>query len=311
MNEPGAPTLDQLKVFLAVAGTGGFAAAARALGRATSAVSYQIDTLEAQLGLALFDRVATRRPELTVAGKALLGEACAVAQGVDSLRAKVKGLLAGLEAEVSLVVDVMLPTWRLVDAARAFQSAYPTVSLRLHVESLGAVSQLVLDRIATIGVSGPLRAAPQAFERIAVGETTLIPVAAPEHPLARQATIRPGDARDHIQLVLSDRSPLTQGEDYGVLSLKTWRTADLSAKHALLLAGVGWGGMPRTMIEADLQEGRLVALPLPEWPDHTYAFHLIHRIDTPPGPAARWLIERLVGQSVDEAPARPLPAPRA
>jgi len=53
-----------------------------------------------------------------------------------SLRAKLKGMLNGLEAEVALVVDVMLPTERLVDAIRAFEREFPTVALRLHVEAL-------------------------------------------------------------------------------------------------------------------------------------------------------------------------------
>jgi DNA-binding transcriptional LysR family regulator len=297
MTEPGAPSLDQLKVFLAVANAGGFTAAARQLGRATSAVSYQIDTLEAQLGVALFDRSATRRPELSAAGKALIADACAVNTGVDLLRAKARGLLAGLEAEVSVVVDVMLPTWRLVDAARAFQAAFPTVSLHLHVESLGAVTQLVLDGVAAVGVSGPLWKPQAQLARIGVGDTELTTVAAPDHPLARGGAIPSGEARNHLQLVLSDRSPLTRGEDFGVLGLKTWRLADLSAKHALLLAGVGWGGMPRTMVEGDIQAGRLVQLRIPDWPAQVYTFHVIHRIDTPPGPAARWLIDRLAGQA--------------
>lgn len=296
MAEPGAPSLDQLQVLLAVADAGGFAAAARRLGRATSAVSYQIDTLEAQLGVSLFDRVTTRRPILTAAGQVVLAEACAVNRSVDVLRAKVRGLVAGLEAEVSLVVDVMLPTWRLVEAARAFQDAFPTVSLRLRVESLGAVAQLVHDRVATQGVSGPLHATPEAFERIAAGEVDLVPVASPDHPLAAMSPIPPGEARDHIQLVLSDRSSQTEGQDFGVISLKTWRLGDLSAKHALLLAGVGWGGMPRSMVDADVQAGRLKILAIPEWGVVGYAFHVIYRIDTPPGPAGRWLIDRFRGQ---------------
>jgi DNA-binding transcriptional LysR family regulator len=297
MSEPGAPSLDQLKVFLAAAEAGSFAEAARRLGRATSAVSYQIDTLEAQLGLSLFDRDATRRARLSAAGQALMGEACAVSHGVEALRAKARGLLAGLEAEVALAVDVMLPTWRLVDAARAFQTTFPTVSLRLNVESLGAVSQLVLDGAAVIGISGPLLGRAHELAWTGVGDTRLSPVAAPDHPLAQLATIPPGEARNHVQLVLSDRSPLTRDRDFGVLARSTWRIADLSAKHALLLAGVGWGGMPRAMIDPDLQAGRLVALALPDWPGHVYGFNAIQRLDRPPGPAARWLIDRFAGQA--------------
>ena len=67
-----------------------------------------------------------------------------------------KGLRSGLEAEVTLVVDVMLPTSRLVDAVQAFEATFPTVTLRLYVEALGAVAQLVQAGIAGIGIGGTL-----------------------------------------------------------------------------------------------------------------------------------------------------------
>lgn len=293
---PGTPSFAQLQVLLAVADAGSFAAAARRLGRATSAITYAIDNLEAQLGLPLFDRVATRKPELTQAGRAVLAEARVVTHGVDMLRAKVKGLLEGLEAEVSLAVDVMLPTARLVDALQAFQTTFPTVPLRLHVETLGAVTQLVLDGTATIGISGPLNVAVAvaSTESIAIGGVQLVPVAAPFHPLARLGTQARGAAREHIQLVLTDRSKLTEGQDFGVVGLKTWRLADLGAKHALLLAGVGWGNMPMPMVKGDIEAGRLVELDLSDV--GIYPLKVLHRIDTPPGPAAHWLIERFKGQ---------------
>src|SRR5712675_543135 len=103
MPEMGTPTLDQLQVFLTVVETGSFAAAGRRLKRATSAVSYAIANLEMQLGIALFDRERTRKPALTEAGRALLSKARAVSGEIDDLRATVKGLLGGLEAEVALV----------------------------------------------------------------------------------------------------------------------------------------------------------------------------------------------------------------
>jgi hypothetical protein len=61
MRSPATPSIDQLRVLLAVVEAGGFTAAAKQLGRATSAISYAIDTLEQQLGLSLFDRGTTRR----------------------------------------------------------------------------------------------------------------------------------------------------------------------------------------------------------------------------------------------------------
>jgi DNA-binding transcriptional LysR family regulator len=285
--------LDQLRIFLAVVEAGSFAAAARRLGRVTSVVSYGIANLEAQLGLALFDRRATRRPQLTEAGRAILADSRAVALGVDGLVAKARGLVGGLEAEVSLVVDVMLPTPVLASVLEAFRDAFPTVTLRLSVEALGAVAQLVLDGAADIGISGPLLWRLEMLEQRLVGRVALIPVAAPSHALARKiGPIAVADARAEVQLVLSDRSRLTEGLDLGVVALNTWRLADLGAKHALLLAGVGWGSMPEPMVCDDLAAGRLVRLALDHWSAGLYALQAIHRADTPPGPAARWLTDR-------------------
>jgi DNA-binding transcriptional LysR family regulator len=292
---PGAPSLDQLQVFLTVVETGSFAAAGRKLGRATSAISYAIANLEQQLGVQLFDRDRTRKPTLTEVGASVLSEARTVSMGVDSLRAKVRGMLAGLEAEVALVVDVLLPTARVVDALRAFEKEFPTVALRLHVEALGAVTQLVLSGAANIGISGPVHAGMSGLEMIRVGGVDLVPVAAPQHPLATNVNA-PGDARSHAQLVLTDRSELTQGIDFGVVGVRSWRLADLGSKHALLLAGIGWGNMPEPMVRDDLAEGRLKRLDLPDWNGGFYAMQAIHRTDTPPGPAAAWMIRRFADQ---------------
>jgi len=100
-------------------------------------------------------------------------------------------------------------------------------------------------------------------------------------------------ARDHIQLVLTDRSNLTDGRDFGVVSVKSWRLADLGAKHALLLAGLGWGNMPKPMVNDDLKRGRLVELKIETPNALAYPFHTVYRSDAPPGPAASWLMERL------------------
>lgn len=297
MSVPGTPTLDQLQVFLAVVEAGSFAAAGRRLGRAVSVVSYAIGQLEAQLGLALFDRETTRRPQLTEAGRAVLAEAQSIANGMNSLRATVQGIRRGLEVEINLALDVMLPAARVVDALRAFSAAFPTVTLRLYVEALGAVAQMVLDGRASLGVSGALLKPLPALERIALGHVELIPVAAPGHPLARAGRNPVGAGRDHVQLVLTDRSALTEGQDFAVMGMRTWRLADLGSKHMLLREGIGWGNMPRPMVREDLAAGRLVHLDLPDLRGATYPLEAIYRADTPPGPAVAWLIDRFEGQA--------------
>ncbi|WEX90497.1 LysR family transcriptional regulator [Sinorhizobium garamanticum] len=294
MANPGTPTFEQLRVFLAVVDAGSFAGAARTLNRAVSVVSYGISNLEAQLGLELFERDRTRKPKLTAAGRTVLAEARALAQGIDGLRAKVKGLIDGLEAEVDVAVDVMLPAERIGKALRAFAEAFPTVSLCLHVESLGAVTAAVLERRAVIGISGPLATAVEGVRCVAAGSVPMVPVAAPDHPLGRMERIEPGEARNHVQLVLTDRSPLTEGQDFAVLSPRTWRLADLGAKHALLRQGLGWGNMPLPLVQPDLDDGTLMRLAIPDHNGGIYRFAGVWRRDTPPGPAASWLLDQFV-----------------
>lgn len=300
MNRPGTPTFDQLRIFLTIVDTGSFAAAGRRLNRAVSVISYGIANLEAQLGVMLFEREGTRKPVLTVAGRALLAEARSISHGMDGLRAKVKGLLDGLEAEVDFAVDVMLPAERLGKVLRAFAAEYPTVQLRLHVEALGAITAMVLERTAVVGISGPLAAGVEGVECIAAGSVPMVPVAAPDHPLGRMERIPPGAGRDYTQLVLTDRSRFTEGQDYSVMSPKTWRLADLGAKHALLREGVGWGNMPLPMVEPDLIDGSLIRLAMPDHTGGMYRFAGVWRRDTPPGPAASWLLDQFVALGRDD-----------
>lgn len=301
MANPGTPTIDQLRIFLAVVDAGSFAEAGRRLNRAVSVISYGIVNLEQQLGVTLFEREGSRKPVLTTAGRVLLAEARTVTQGVDALRATVKGLLDGLEAEVDLAVDVMLPANRLGGVLKAFALEYPTVSLRLHVEALGAITQMVLDRQAVVGISGPLAAGVEGVECMAAGAVPMVPVAAPDHPLGRLERIAPGMGRNFTQLVLTDRSRFTEGQDFSVLSHRTWRLADLGAKHALLREGIGWGNMPLPMIEEDLEKGRLVRLHMPDHPGGIYRFAGVWRRDTPPGPAASWLLDQFVRLGADDS----------
>ena len=286
----GEPTLDQLRIFIAVAEHGSFGGAAKAMGRAVSAVSYGIAQLEPGLALTLFEREGSRRPVLTAAGDGLLAEARGVADGVDALLAKARSLHAGQEPSLTLVVDVMVPGEVTAHVLGEFRRMFPTCALTLRIEGLGAVAACVIEGGSYLAIGGPVIGDQPELERQAVGEIELIPVASPSHPLA-QAGIAPGESRRHLQLVLTDRSPLTEGREFSVLSPLTWRLGDLGAKHSLLKEGLGWGNMPRAMVAADLASGALVELDLPEKPGVHYALNALWRRDTRLGPAASWLVD--------------------
>jgi len=291
----GEPSLDQLRIFLAVEEEGSFGGAARRMGRAISTISYGVQQMEAQLGVTLFAREGSRKPVLTDAGRGLLSEARAIASASDALLAKTRSLHAGLESNVSLVLDVMVPGEASAAVLRDFRRMFPTVALRLNIEALGAVAVCLLEGEADLAVAGPVVNDDPSLERQAIGEVELVPVAAPEHPLAA-GNIAPGEAREHLQLVLSDRSPLTEGREFSVLSPLTWRLADLGAKHALLKQGIGWGNMPRHAVREDIAAGYLVELNLPEKPGAFYTLSATWRRDARPGPATSWLIDALSDQ---------------
>lgn len=299
-------SLDQIRTFIAAAEEGSFSAAARKLGRAQSAVSDLVRGLERELGVALFDR-AGRTPTLTAAGQSLLKDARAIGGAVDFMNFRARGLAEGLEPELCAVVDVYFPFQAITEAAKHFQREFPATPLRLYVEVLGGATEPVLDGragLAVVGGPGPL---PRGLSGEPLNGVAVIMVCAPDHPLAAfEGVIPQSELARHVQLVLTERSNRSAGQEYNVMSPTTWRLADLYAKHSFLLGGLGWGSMPLHAVERDLAEGRLVRLMTPESPPagQIVPMSAVYRTSAPPGPAGRWLIERLKscpGERADRA----------
>jgi DNA-binding transcriptional LysR family regulator len=295
-------TLDQVLLFLAVVDEGSFSRAARKLQRAQSAVTYGIQTLEAQADLLLFDRSAYR-PVLTEAGRALLPRARRIADEARGFRETVESLASGLEAELTMVLDCMFPMGPVAEALGDFTRTFPTVTPRIHVQALGAAAQRVIDGTCMIGLFPLLFSELAHFHRFPMTTIQLVPVVAPSHPLAAiDGTIETHVLQQHVQLVLTDPSPLTAGRDYGVLSGKTWRLADLGAKHSMLLAGLGWGSMPAHLVRDDIERGRLKTILPVEFDPRLSRLVMgaAYLADRKLGPAARWMVKRL-SESAAEA----------
>ncbi len=288
-------SIDQLRTFIAAAEEGSFSAAGRKLNRAQSVVSQTLANLEGQLNVTLFDR-QSRYPKLTEQGKSLLTEARTAVDSVDCFKAKARTLADGLEPELSVAVDVMYPMAALTIAVGAFKAEFTRTPLRLYVEALGAVVEPVVERTCRIGVIGSMPEIPKELASEKLLDIQMVSVVAPAHALARlNRVVNQRDLDYHVQLVLTDRTSLSEGRSYGVFSPLTWRLADMGAKHAFLTAGFGWGHMPLSMVKRDLESGGLVALRIeslePKPP--TLPMFAVYRKDAPPGPAARFFIEQL------------------
>lgn len=287
-------TLDQLRTFIAAVDEGSFSAAGRKLRRAQSVVSQTLANLESQLGVKLFDRSA-RYPKLTEEGRALLVDARAVADNIDGFKARARAMREGLEPELSVVVDVMLPMEALTRAAAHSRKTYPHTPLRVYVEALGGVAKPVLDRSCSIGIIGSLPVVPDELQSEALLDVPMVTVVSPSHRLAAtRGVVSAAAIAKQIQLVLTDRTVLSEGRNFGVLSPLTWRLADLGAKHAFLKAGLGWGHMPLHIVKADIDSGALVRIRVEGIPrDAALPMKVVFRKDAPPGPAGRAFIAQL------------------
>lgn len=200
-----------------------------------------IANLEAQLGVTLFERVG-HYPQLTAQGKSLLDDARDVITSAEALKAKARNLSAGLEPGLSVVIDVMFPRPCFTDALGSFKEQFPSTPLTLHVEALGRVAQLVLDGECSLGVTGTLPYLPPGLAAGRLFSEEVVTVVAPASTLASvPGPVALRDLQEATQLVLTDRSLLTSGVDYGVQGRNIWRLVDLGAKRALLRAGLGWG----------------------------------------------------------------------
>ena len=287
-------SLDQLRTFIAAADEGSFSAAGRRLSRAQSVVSQTLAKLEGQLGLKLFDRSA-RFPALTDQGRALLAHARAVAGDVVHFKARAKSLAGGLEPELSMAVDVMFPDATLTRVVAAFQNEFPATLLKFDVES-SAVIEPVLNRCCAVGVAGEWSLAPPPLTREPLLTVRMPTVVSSQHPLAtRRGPIPMAVLDEYVHLMHIGAADPSRTLLPSPRYARVWRLSHLGAKLAFLRAGLGFGGLPLHLVEADLASGALVQIATEDAPPggHTLAMSAIYRTDSPPGPAGRWFIEHL------------------
>ena len=180
-------TLDQLRIFVAVAERQHVTRAAQALNLAQSAASAAIATLEARHGTKLFNRVG-RRIELTEAGTVFLAEARAVlarAEAAELTLAELGGLRRGT---LSVQASQTIASYWLPRHLVAFRRAYPAIDIRLAVGNTAQVAASVHDGAAELGfVEGAVQDA--LLDSATVAHDQLVLVVGPDHAWAGRAQV--------------------------------------------------------------------------------------------------------------------------
>lgn len=308
-------TLDQLRIFLAVADEGSFSGAARKFARAQSAVSQAIATLEGQLRVPLFDRSA-KTPKLTAAGAALAKDARRLIDGAAALKRRAACIAAKVEPELVFAVDAIFPHEPLIASLKALREEFPDLPVSIFTETLGGSEQRLRDGVAQFAIYPMPPGGPGDLIADFLAEIDVVAVVGAEHPLAKEPEPIAREALEpHVQLVLTDRTPLTQNFSGGIVSHRVWRFADLSTRLEFLLAGFGWCRMPLHLVRGPIADGRLKALKLAESNAFQFLAHVVHVRGREIGRAARWLIEdvreRIAANSIPAAPSLPQAASAA
>ncbi|MFG1286906.1 LysR substrate-binding domain-containing protein [Xanthobacter versatilis] len=184
-------TLEQLKVFVAVARALHMTRAAEGLHMTQSAVSASVAALEASCGVALFHRVG-RRIELTEAGYAFVPEAEAVlarAAAAETVLADLSGLRRG---RLALEASQTIANYWLGPVLNRFHTLYPDIALSVVIGNTTQVTAAVREGNADLGfVEGEVE--EPLLARTAVPGDRLVLVAAAGSPFAKRRAIAPAD----------------------------------------------------------------------------------------------------------------------
>lgn len=276
--------LDQLRIFVSACEKGSFSAVAREMGRAQSAVSAQVQNLELDLGLDLFDR-SGKYPTPTAAAEALLPLARQAIGQLQRFRQAANSYQRGEEPQLHIVFEELVMPDRLNDMLAAFAERFPHTRIRSSSASDGCAIGQVAGGQADFAFVTARDNYPEALDFSNLGQQRILTLASPEHPLAQRRAPTLSDAAEYRQIIAASPSHNRRWR----LSPHCWSCDSLLQALDLASKGVGWVNAPFELARPFLKSGRLVELNLTSalsaW---SLGVDLLWSASTPLGTTARW-----------------------
>ncbi len=286
-------TFESLEALEAIDRHGSFAAAAKALHKVQSAVSYSVHQLEEALGLSLFDR-AGHRAVLTEAGRVILEESRRVLSGARRIETLAGRFREDWEPRAEVVIDGILPMEPIMRALRAMTEDGVPTHIQVKVEFLGGVQ----DRFEKDGADMMLVKDYARSDRLvehALPEVEVVLVAAATHPLAdegRSLTLK--DLHAHTELTVHDSSESRRVADARIFGgPRVFFLSDFASKKQGIAMGLGYGWMPSYLVRDELLAGSLREVPYGGGSRYTFVPRLVHPADRPLGRAGTTLLRLL------------------
>lgn len=272
-------TLEQLRIFVAVAERQHVTQAAHEINITQSAASSAIAALEERYAVKLFDRVG-RRIELTDAGRTFLAEARGVLARAATAEKALQDLSGMKRGTLSIFASQTIINYWLPPYLATFHQRYPDIKLRLSAGNTQQVAIATHEGAAHIGFVEGAIDDPHLSVRSIEGDRLII-VVAPTHALASKPKLELSDLLS-TRWVLREEGSGTRTEFEGTLKSLSMTLADLDvalelpsneAVCAAVEAGVGATAISNLVAESALRSGKLVS---PDFPLPLRCFHVLH-----------------------------------
>ena len=294
-------SLDSLAVLDAIERHGSFAAAAEALHRVPSAVTYAVQKLEEDLDVAIFDR-SGHRAALTEAGRELLREGRHLLHAAQELEGRVKRVATGFEVELRVAVDDLIPMERLFPLLNEFYRTNCGTRLKLLTEVYGGAWDALVTGCADLVIGAPSEGpSGGGYSTRPLGLVQWALMVAPSHPLASlPEPIAAEELIKHRAIAAADSSRNLPARTSGLLTGQEMLTVpDMRWKIQFQRAGLGVGYLPLHLTRADVQAGRLLIKQVVESRVGTtlfIAWRTQHH-----GKALAWFVEHLEDPALRES----------
>lgn len=256
-------SLESILVLEAIARNGSFALAAKELHKVPSALTYTINKLEQQLGIAIFDRQG-HKAKLTAIGKYLLEESKQLILVAEEIEQKIAMQKTGWESKIIIAYDQLIPFERLIPLFERFYDECPGVSLKITAEVLGGCWEALIDKRAdiAIGVTGdpPIR---EGFSTRPMGQIDFSLVACPNHKITQEKNIDADIIKQYRIIAVADSAHKAPPRTTGILPSQDILTVSSFYEKILLMkAGLGIGYLPTQMAKRHIEKNELVEITL-------------------------------------------------
>ena len=289
------PSVEHLKILVAVVECDSLSQAAERLYKTQPAVSAAIKQMESLLGIALFNRDGYRL-QLNEQGRAIYEKAKIALGAHNDLMDTAHHFGDGHEAKVVLVIEASFELQKILPTLEAAQSKFPDTKIVIIQKYISGALELLGEGKADLAIS-PLVPTTDSGpnENRFLLEGNLINVATPKL-LARHPSLENlKQLVSEYQVVVQDSGTGTEGMDLGVQSAqRRWYVNDFSTKLTLIESGMGWGRLPGHLVKAQVEKGSLVKIELEDFPSVLEVdYNLVRRSDRGFGPVATYLWSEL------------------